>query len=370
MNGKILITGGAGFIGSHLCDELTEKGYDVRILDNLSEQVHGAWAAIPRYTNPKAEFIVGDIRDPVAVKDALKDVDAVFHFAAKVGVGQSMYEIEKYTEVNNMGTAILLEEMMHQPVRKLIVASSMSIYGEGLYKNPDGEKIMNGRRRLDDLKKDIWELSDDGQPLTPAPTPEEKTPDLSSIYALSKYDQEKMCLITGAAYDIPTVALRFFNVYGTRQALSNPYTGVLAIFASRLLNRKPPLIFEDGQQMRDFIHVKDIARACRAALEIPGAEGEVINVGSGRHYTIAGIAVELARVTGIDIEARVTKEYRMGDIRHCYADISKMQDILGLTPEIRLEEGLTELAEWLREQTAEDRFSHAGRELAERGLTI
>lgn len=370
MNGKILITGGAGFIGSHLCDELTERGYEVRILDNLSEQVHGAWAAIPKYMNPNTEFVVGDIRDKMAVKDALNGVDAVFHFAAKVGVGQSMYEIEKYTEVNNLGTSILLEELILQPVKKLIVASSMSIYGEGMYIDQDGKKIMNGRRNLADLRNDVWELHKEGSMLSPVPTPEEKTPDLSSIYALSKYDQEKMCLITGAAYDIPTVALRFFNVYGTRQALSNPYTGVLAIFAARLLNKKPPLIFEDGQQKRDFIHVRDIARACCAALEMPNAEGEVFNVGSGRHYTIAEIAAKLSQVMRINIEPRITEEYRMGDIRHCYADISKMQNILGFTPQINLEDGLAELAEWLKEQTAEDRITTAGRELAERGLTI
>lgn len=370
MNGKILITGGAGFIGSHLCDLLTENGYQVRILDNLSEQVHGPWAAIPGYLPRGTEFIVGDIRDPLAVRDALKGVDAVFHFASKVGVGQSMYEIEKYTEVNNLGTAILLEELLHHPVKKLIVASSMSIYGEGMYEDPSGNQKAGCRRNIHDLRRRVWELYDQGEVLTPVPTPENKTPDLSSIYALSKYDQEKMCLITGGAYHVPTFALRFFNVYGTRQALSNPYTGVLAIFAARLLNHKAPLIFEDGQQKRDFIHVKDVAGACLAALEREEAEGQIFNVGSGHHYTITEIAHQLSQVMGISIEPEITGKYRMGDIRHCYADISKMKDQLGYTPGIDLDHGLSELAGWLQKQTAEDKVSHAGKELATCGLTI
>lgn len=370
MKGKILITGGAGFIGSHLTDELIERGYSVRILDNLSEQVHGENAQVPDYLNPEAEFILGDVRDKTAVENALDNVEAVFHLAAKVGVGQSMYEIKDYTDVNNVGTAVLLEALIKNPVKKLIVASSMSIYGEGLYKNKKGEKILASQRKAEDFKQHKWELYDAGQKLKPIPTPEEKIPNLSSVYALSKYDQEKLCLITGAAYNIPTVALRFFNVYGTRQALSNPYTGVLAIFASRLLNGKPPLIFEDGNQIRDFVHVKDIARACVAVLENPEADGEVFNVGSGNQYTINEIAKKLAKVMSVDIHPEITGKYRVGDIRHCFSDNSKMTAILGFSPQVNFEEGLAELSEWLKDQSAVDNIDRASNELASRGLTV
>lgn len=370
MEKLILITGGAGFIGSHLADELLEKGYRVRILDNLSEQVHGKSRQRPEYLNPDAELQVGDVRDVNAVRKALKGVDAVFHFAAMVGVGQSMYQIRDYTDVNNLGTATLLEALIENPVEKLVVASSMSIYGEGLYLTSEGKKMMDCERNLEDLKKDRWEMYRDGETLKPVPTPEDKSPNLSSVYALSKYDQERLCLMTGKAYNINTTALRFFNVYGTRQALSNPYTGVLAIFASRLLNNNRPMIFEDGNQKRDFIHVKDVARACRLALEKPEAKGEVLNIGSGNQYTITHIANKLAEVMNKDISPEVTGKYRVGDIRHCFADTGKTKKVLGFEPEIEFEEGLYELAEWLKDQIATDNVSKASTELASRGLTV
>lgn len=371
MKKRVLITGGAGFIGSHLADELIEKGYEVRALDNLSEQVHGPDAVRPDYLNPEVELIVGDIRDKNAVRRALEGVDAVFHFAAMVGVGQSMYQIEDYTDVNNVGTAVLLEALIENPVQKLVVASSMSIYGEGLYKTADGTLIQEGERSLAELKQQQWDMQDEkGNPYQPQPTPETKKPNLSSVYALSKYDQERLCLITGKAYNMPVTALRFFNVYGTRQALSNPYTGVLAIFASRLLNGNAPLIFEDGLQKRDFVHVKDVARACRLALETPEANGEVFNVGSGNRYTIREIADKLAHVMGKDINAEVTGKYRVGDIRHCFSDLSKAKAILGYEPQVPFEEGLTELAQWLEGQIAVDSVSRATEELASRGLTV
>lgn len=371
MKKRVLITGGAGFIGSHLADELIEKGYEVRSLDNLSEQVHGPDAVRPDYLNPEVELIVGDIRDKNAVRRALEGVDAVFHFAAMVGVGQSMYQIEDYTDVNNVGTAVLLEALIENPVQKLVVASSMSIYGEGLYETADGSLVQEGERSLAELKQQQWDMQDEkGNPYQPQPTPETKKPNLSSVYALSKYDQERLCLITGKAYNMPVTALRFFNVYGTRQALSNPYTGVLAIFASRLLNGNAPLIFEDGLQKRDFVHVKDVARACRLALETPEADGEVFNVGSGNRYTIREIADKLAHVMGKDINAEVTGKYRVGDIRHCFSDLSKAKAILGYEPQVPFEEGLTELAQWLEGQIAVDSVSRATEELASRGLTV
>lgn len=254
----MLITGGAGFIGSHLCDKLLENGHSVRVLDNLSEQVHGPGCQRPDYLHPDVELIKGDVRDKQAVKEALQGIDQVYHLAACVGVGQSMYEIVRYTDVNNMGTATLLEALAENPVEKLVVASSMSVYGEGLYRNISSEVVPGYERKLSDLKRGKWELYDDeNNILEPVATSESKIPVLGSVYALSKYDQEQMCLLVGRAYNIPVVALRFFNVYGTRQALSNPYTGVLAIFASRYMNGKPPVIFEDGEQKRDFVHVKE-----------------------------------------------------------------------------------------------------------------
>src|SRR5438105_7401154 len=308
MGKRILITGGAGFIGSHLADELLEAGYAVRVLDCLASQVHGKEQARPPYLDSEVELISGEVRDKAGVRDALKGVDAVFHLAAMVGVGQSMYEVAEYTSVNNDGTAVLLEALIERPVERLVVASSMSLYGEGLYRAADGTLVSGVERSLEQLKAHDWEARGaDGAPLTPVPTPETKTPALASVYALSKYDQERLCLIAGRAYNIPTVALRFFNIYGTRQALSNPYTGVMAIFASRLLNDNPPLIFEDGKQQRDFVSVRDVARACRLALETKGAAGKVFNVGSGHHYTIKDLAQKISSVMGKEyIEPQIT----------------------------------------------------------------
>lgn len=372
MSRKVLITGGAGFIGSHLADELLENDYEVRVLDNLSEQVHGKKVERPAYLNDAVELIRGDIRDPKKVKDALKGIDAVFHYAAMVGVGQSMYEIKEYTDVNNLGTAVLLEALSKNPVEKLIVASSMSIYGEGLYKNSEGVIKAGVDRQLDQLKAGDWEMRDTaGNMLTPYPTPETKAPSLSSIYALSKYDQERMCLLIGKAYGIPTVALRFFNVYGTRQSLSNPYTGVLAIFASCLLNNNPVLIFEDGNQKRDFVSVLDIAQASRLALETRAADGEVFNLGSGHAFTINEIESKLSEILNKEhIAPEICGKYRVGDIRHCFADISKAKSILGYEPKVTLEQGLVDLAEWLQGQTSEDKVKQARNELAVRGLTV
>ncbi|CAN5233514.1 NAD-dependent epimerase/dehydratase family protein [soil metagenome] len=370
MRPLVLVTGGAGFIGSHVADELLASGYGVRALDILEEQVHGAGVSRPDYLHPDVELVLGDVADREIVRRSLGGVDAVLHLAAAVGVGQSMYEIEHYTKVNNLGTAVLLQALVDRPVRRLVVASSMSIYGEGLYRRRDGAVVPAASRTLEQLRQSRWEPEDrQGEPLTPAPTPEWKQPSLESLYALSKYDQERMCLLLGRAYGIPTVALRLFNVYGTRQALSNPYTGVLAIFASRLLNGRAPQVFEDGRQRRDFVHVKDVARAFRLALESEVAD-EVFNVGSGRDYTVAEIAGMLAKVVGKpEIRTEVSGRFRIGDIRHCFADISRARDGLAYEPEVEFDAGLAELAEWLSGQTAVDRAEHARAELAVRGLT-
>jgi dTDP-L-rhamnose 4-epimerase len=370
MKGRVLITGGAGFIGSHLADELLRHGYRVRVMDVLSPQVHPEERR-PDYLDPEVELIVGDVRDASAVRRALRDVDGVFHLAAVVGVGQSMYKIAEYTSVNDLGTAVLLEALAERPVGRLVVASSMSVYGEGLYRDAAGEVRTGFRRSRAQLLRGDWEVRDEeGRWLSPVPTPECKTPDLSSVYALSKYDQERLCLMIGEVYGIPAVALRFFNTYGPRQALSNPYTGVLAIFSSRLLNGNRPLIFEDGEQRRDFVSVHDVALACRLAYE-SGVAGEVLNVGSGESISIRELAERMGEVLGLaHVGVEITGKYRVGDIRHCFADLSRARARLGYAPRVSLEEGLQELAEWLPRQQAVDRVSAARDELASRGLTL
>jgi len=365
----VLIIGGAGFIGAHLARDLLRAGYRVRILDNLDPQVHGGGVR-PAYLEPNAELVTGDVRDRDTLRRALAGVDAVCHFAAAVGVGQSMYRIEHYTSVNDLGTAILLEELAERPqVRRLLVASSMSIYGEGLAKA--GDRLVEPEERpVEQLKAGHWELRlPHGEILEPVPTPESKRPSLSSIYALNKYNQERMGLIFGRAYGREVVALRFFNVYGPHQALSNPYTGVLAIFGSRLLNDRPPMVYEDGNQRRDFVHVRDVARACRLALETPAAAGQVINIGSGESRTVVEVAQVLAAATGKrQLTPHVVGKYRAGDIRHCFADISLARRVLGFEPQVRFEDGIAELAEWLSGEIAIDAVDKATEELSRRGL--
>jgi dTDP-L-rhamnose 4-epimerase len=366
----ILITGGAGFIGSHLADELLARGYRVRALDNLTPQVHGN-VPRPPYLADEVELQAGDVRDRDAVRRALDDVDCVIHLAARVGVGQSMYEMANYTSENSAGTAVLLEALLDRPPRRLLVASSMSIYGEGAYATRDGRSVEVQERTREQLERDEWEpRGPDGEELVPVPTPETKRPWLTSIYALTKYDQERACLIFGSAYGVPTVALRLFNTYGPRQALSNPYTGVLAIFAARLLNDRAPLVFEDGGQRRDFVHVRDVARAFCLALERDEAAGHAINVGRGQSATVREIGERLAATIGKPIEPEVTGKFRAGDIRHCFADTSLARELLGYEPEVTLEAGMAETAAWLEGQVADDRVDAASEELASRGLTL
>jgi dTDP-L-rhamnose 4-epimerase len=361
---SVLITGGAGFIGSHLADELVAAGYRVRVLDSLVEQVHDG-AERPDYLNADVELIPGDVRNGDVVRGAVDGIDAVVHLAARVGVGQSMYEPAEYASVNSFGTAVLLEALLDHPVRKLVVASSMSIYGEGAYEPPAAVE-----RSREQLERAEWEpRGPGGEELEPVPTPESKQPSLASVYALTKYDQERMGLLYGAAYDVPAVALRFFNVYGPRQALSNPYTGVLAIFAARLLNNRPPVVYEDGGQRRDFVHVTDVARACRLALERDGADGRAVNVGSGRSASVLEIGHELARGLGKEIEPELPGSFRAGDIRNCFADVSLARELLDFEAKVSLEDGLAELTAWLETQTTPDRFDQAAAELAEKGLT-
>jgi dTDP-L-rhamnose 4-epimerase len=367
---RILITGGAGFIGSHLADELLAGGHRVRALDNLTPQVHEGGAR-PDYLAEDVELQVGDVRDADAVRRALDGVDAVVHLAARVGVGQSMYEIADYTSENSAGTAVLLEVLAARPVRRLVVASSMSVYGEGAYETRDGRPAEPLERTREQLERDEWNpRGAEGEELVPVPTLESKRLSLASIYALTKYDQERACLIVGNAYGIPATALRLFNTYGTRQALSNPYTGVLAIFASRLLNDRPPLMFEDGLQRRDFVAVQDVARAFALALESDAAAGHALNIGSGQSVTVRDVGEKLAATIGKSIAPEATGTFRAGDIRHCFADISLARELLGYEPRVKLEDGMAEIAAWLEGRVAHDRVDRAAEELATRGLTL
>jgi dTDP-L-rhamnose 4-epimerase len=371
---NVLVTGGAGFIGSHLTDALVAAGHRVRVLDALISQVHGDGA--PQYLNPEAEFVRGDVCDPAAVDAALEGIDVVYHKAAEVGVGQSMYEIRRYVGANDMGTAVLLEALVRkaqngQRLRKLVVASSMSIYGEGAYACEHCRVGVHPQLRpASQLLERRWEIEcpQCGEALRAAPTNEDKPLFPSSVYAISKQDQEQYCLVVGRAYGIPAVALRYFNVYGTRQALSNPYTGVCAIFSARLLNDQPPVIFEDGEQTRDFVHVSDIVRANLLALDTDRADYHAVNIGTGRPISIREIARMLAQGLGKGIEPEIVAKYREGDIRHCVADITRARMLLGYEPQITLEQGIPELLGWVREQEAADQVRQATAELESRQL--
>lgn len=367
---KILILGGAGFVGSHTADALLREGHSVIVFDNLSKQVHAN--GLPSYLSPDVQFIEGDVRDLNALKKVVPKVDAIYHLAAAVGVGQSMYQIADYTSTNIQGTANLLQAILdtRSTPEKLVVASSMSIYGEGRYHCPTCGPSAPPPRIAAQLRQKAWEprCTSCSDTLQPSPTDEDKALQCTSIYAQNKKAQEEMVLIFGQTYAIPSVAFRYFNIYGPRQALSNPYTGVAAIFASRLLNDRAPLVFEDGLQMRDFVNVRDVVQANLLALNSSGADGMALNVGSGQPVTIAQVAAEIACMLGCDIQPNVTGTYRAGDIRHCYADISRIRHALGYKPEANFRNGIVELVAWLESQHADDHTEEALHQLTARGL--
>jgi dTDP-L-rhamnose 4-epimerase len=371
---RVLVTGGAGFIGSHLVDRLIEEGHEVTVLDSLVPQVHQN--SIPEYLNKAASFIRGNIGDKDLLLELLRDHEVVYHEAAAVGVGQSMYQIEEYVKQNTYNTALLLDCLVNKEneVKKLIVAASMSSYGEGKYECPSCGIVYPPLRPEEQLKKRDWEMRcpDCGKVLTPLPTDEEKPMKPTSIYAITKKDQEDMALTIGRAYGIPTVSLRYFNVYGARQALSNPYTGVCAIFSCRIKNGNPPVIFEDGHQTRDFVHVSDIVQANLLALEKKRADYEAFNVGTGVPTSILDVANIMIDYFNVSLSPQITNKYRKGDIRHCYADISKIKKI-GYEPRVKFQEGLPELIEWVTMQPScdvSDNFEVATRELERRKLTL
>ncbi|MFH0926186.1 MAG: NAD-dependent epimerase/dehydratase family protein [bacterium] len=373
MSKKILVTGGAGFVGSHLVDTLVAKGHTVRVLDNLDPQVHGKDQCIPLHLNKECELIKGDVRDKDIFRKAIKGIEVIFHEAAAVGVGQSMYQVEHYMSTNTMGTAILLDLLINEKhsVEKILVASSMSIYGEGAYLCMDcGQKEVELRSE-EQLKRQDWEMFCPlcKQKMRAIPTTEEKPLRPTSIYAISKKDQEEMCINIGIAYRLPTVALRYFNIYGTRQSLNNPYTGVAAIFSSRLLNKNPPLIFEDGLQRRDFIHVSDIVRANILCMERDEANYQIFNVGTGQPKTVLEIANILAERLGIDIQPEIVNKFRAGDIRHCYSESLKIKERLGFEPKVKFQDGIGDLINWVKKQKTIDLVEKARRELEEKGLT-
>jgi len=370
----VLVTGGAGFIGSHLVDLLVEKGCDVRVYDNLDPQVHPRRKA-PGYLDPRASLVRGDVRDQKKLLWALEGVDVVVHLAAAVGMGQSMYQVERYVSANTGGTAVLLDLLVNGnlPVKKLVVASSMSIYGEGKYQCQNCGPVYPGLRSEAQLGKRDWELDcpSCGRKAVPIPTDETKPLQPTAVYSMTKRHQEELCLLIGKTYGIPTVALRFFNVYGPRQTLSNPYTGVSAIFTSQILSGKPPYIFEDGGQRRDFVHVRDVANAVWMSLEKRAADFQVYNVGSGSSISIRELAEYLLRIHGSSLPPFVSNAFRVGDTRHCFADITKIRGDLGYAPTVDLEKGFAELAEWSRSQVGvQDRSGEAKKELERHGLVL
>jgi dTDP-L-rhamnose 4-epimerase len=372
---NVLVTGGAGYIGSHLVDALIARDYRVTVLDSLEPQVHrsGTW---PSYANAKAQYVRGDVRDRAVFEPLVVAADAVVHFGAAVSVGQSMYQVDRYVDVNTRGTALLLDILVNakHDVRKVLVASSIGVYGEGAYRCAAHGAVAPPIRPEPQLAARDWEQHCPvcGEHVVSVPTPEDKALHRDNIYSMTKYHQEEMVLLIGKTYGIPAVAPRFFNVYGPRQSLSNPYAGVAAIWLSRLLNGKAPVVFEDGGQLRDFVCIHDVVDCLVLMLEQPGADFLPVNVGSGETVTILEIAQLLNRLLGTSIEPLVTQTGRKFDIRHNTADISRARQTLGFAPKVRLEPGFTELIAWARStpDVAVDFFDRALEELNEKGLLV
>lgn len=370
MNGEtVLVTGGAGFVGSHLTEALLERGARVRVLDSYVEQAHRDTSeGLP----PDVEIFRGDVRDRAVLDRALSGATVVYHLAAEVGIGQSMCEIDRYVNANSGGSASLLQALLERrgELRKLVVASSVTIYGEGAYRCKECGPAAPSLRTAAQLELRYWEpfCAQCGAELEAVPTPEEKPQAPGSVYAITKQSQELLALAIGRAYAIPTVALRFSNIYGPRQALSNPYTGVAAIFAARLLGGQRPILFEDGKQLRDFTHVRDIVQALVRAADSPAADYHAINVGTGEGTSLRTLAGWMAEGLGVDLEPEATGRYRAGDIRHCFSDISRARKLLGYEPTVSLRQGMAEYVTWVRDRRARIDLEQGNNELLARGL--
>ena len=371
---NILITGGSGFIGSRLCEKLHERGYKITILDNLSEQIHGtAESSLFQKVKGKCIFIKGDVRNKKDWKEAIKGQDIVVHLAAETGTGQSMYEIEKYNDVNIMGTANLLEILANteHSVKKMIVASSRAIYGEGKYNCKIHGDQYPSKRKEKNMKKGEFNPKCDicNTELNLVATDEKSKIHPSSIYGINKQQQEQMVMLMGDSLGIPSVAFRYQNVYGPGQSLSNPYTGILSIFSTRILNKNNLDIYEDGLESRDFVYIDDVVDATILGIEKEEANGEVFNVGSGIATTVKEVAESLKKFYNSDISISISGKYRLGDIRHNYADLNKAKILLGFIPKYNFQKGILEFVSWVKtKEVMEDKYEKSVQELKNKGL--
>jgi dTDP-L-rhamnose 4-epimerase len=373
----VMVIGGAGFIGSHLVDALVEQQFRVRVIDNLDAQVH-ADGLPPSYLNPRVELIRQDVRDLTGLRSALEGSEAIFYLAGAVGVGDSMYRIRHYTDVNVLGGANLLDILANQrhSVRKVVLASTVTVYGEGKYSCPCHGIVFPSVRSTERAAREQWELhcpkqensADCSARLTPLSTDEEKPLMPLSVYAVTKRAQEEMFLTIGRTYGIPVTVLRYFNVYGSRQTVSNPYTGVAKIFASQIIKGNLPIIYEDGLQTRDFVHVNDVVQANLLALQREEANGEIFNVGTGRPTTILEMARAISKRVGGDLAFQPSYQHRSGDVRHCWADITKIRSLLGFEPRTVFPAGLDDVLATVESAANPGRTDMAHSELAQKGL--
>jgi dTDP-L-rhamnose 4-epimerase len=366
-----LVTGGAGFIGSHLVDALLTRGRRVRVLDSLDPLAHPSGAP-PAHLAADAELMIGDLRDADTVARAVEDVDAVFHLGGVVGNGESLVNIRRAVDANCGGTATLMEAVLarRDRIRRVVVASSVVVYGEGVARCPEHGELRSPTRSVEQLRAREWEprCRRCGRELTPVACREEHPLRPLSVYAITKRDQEELALTLGRAYGLEAVALRYNNVYGPRQALGNPYTGVAAIFAARALAGRAPIVFEDGGQLRDLVHVSDVVAATLTAMDAQAAPGRALNVSTGRTIRVGELARAILRELGSDLEPDVTGEYRAGDVRHWFADPSAAREVLGFRAAARFEDRLPELVEWAAAQPVEEVGDDALAGLRARGL--
>ena len=358
---RVLITGGAGFIGSRLAQELSERGHTVTVLDSLLPKIHGpapAQSPLVQRASQHARVLRGDVTSPDDVRAAVRGQDAIVHLAAETGTGESMYQIEHYTRVNVGGTATLLEVLGSdddRTVQKVLVASSRSIYGEGSYETPDGERVSPDRRHESDLMSGLFDVTHPGAgPLRMIPTAEDAKLHPSSVYGITKQMQESLVMTVAPTIGVAGVALRYQNVYGPGQSLTNPYTGILSIFSTRIRQGKPINIFEDGLESRDFVYIDDVVTATAEALESDTANDRVFNVGSGVATTVNEVVTELMSALGTQVPVDISGNFRLGDIRHNVADISQIRTALGWSPRVSFAEGLANFVSWVQTQAVTD----------------